>query len=172
MPVTDRGCWRGQESDVALMGVIFNGDRLHSAGTGLDLGCPGPACWVGQANEEEELRAEYARVASFLAQRLLPRVGQWGKGPWHTLSWALSSLPVPCTVPHPVLCSLSWLLPPVLPRIERAAVKQRPPIQFRKPPCVWLCPSLSRVHGQGPRLSRPRPPWLCPGALWQVSLQV
>lgn len=83
------------------------------------------------------------RVASLLAQRFLHRVGQWGKGPWHALSWALSSLPVPCTVPHPALCSLSWLLPPVLPRIERAAVKQRPPVQFRKPPCVWLarlCP--------------------------------
>lgn len=84
--------------------------------------------------------------------------------------------PEPCLlflslVLSPTLSELSWLLPPVLPRIEPAA-KQRPPIQLRKPPCVWLCPSLSRVHGQGPRPSRPLPPWLCPGALWQVLLQV
>lgn len=98
-------------------------------------------------------------------------VDWWGKGPLHTLSWALSSLPVPCAVSHSTLSELSWPLPPVLPRIERAA-KQRPPIQLRKPPCVWLCPSLSRAHGQGPRLSLLLPSWLCPGALGQVLLQV
>lgn len=111
------------------------------------------------------------KAASLLDCRFLHSVDWWGKGPLHTLSWALSSLPVPCAVSHPTLSELSWPLPPVLPRIERAA-KQRPPIQLRKPPCVWLCPSLSRAHGQGPRLSLLLPSWLCPGALGQVLLQV
>ena len=43
---------------------------------------------------------------------------------------------------------------------NRTTAKQSAPIQFRAPPCVWLCPSPARVPGQGPRLSRLLPPWL------------
>ena len=43
---------------------------------------------------------------------------------------------------------------------NRTTAKQSAPIQFRAPPCVWLCPSPARVLGQGPRLSRLLPPWL------------
>lgn len=138
-------------------------------------------------------RQSMPKAASLLDRRFLHSGDWWGKGPLHTLPWALSSLPVPCAVSHPTLSELSWPLPPVLPRIERAA-KQRPPIQLRKPPCVWLCPvsvqgawagptsvsptsilALSRGIGAGlapgPGWRGMRPSWVRPPPPWELQKQ-
>lgn len=147
----------------------------------MDLGCPRPAGRVGRAKEEARMKGRVCprQRPCFLPESFPAPLGTCGEAPSHSRSGALSSLFLPLAAPHPTPRPPGCPLPPVVPRIERAAKNKGSPRRSERPPCVWLCPAVSRAQGQGPRLSRPLPPppappppRLCPGALCQASLQV
>lgn len=68
------------------------------------LGCPVPACWVGHANEEEELRAEYAHSSLIACSKIPPQSGPVGEGSLAhpLLGPVFSSCALYCPPPYPV----------------------------------------------------------------------
>lgn len=113
VPVTDSGCWQGQEPDVAGLVML---------------------------RRKQERRAAYAQSSLIASSQIPPQCGPVGGGssPGPCL---LSSCPLRCPPLHPVISELTSSS--VMPRIECAAKNKGPPFNSETRPVsgsAHLCP--------------------------------